>query len=314
MADTEKIPVTKEAIASRMFRNAARQWGLSDTNMDNFDPLVRLLIETCAVEIYQLSNQVDTVQERMIEKLANLLTPQVYVAPRPAHAVLHARAMDPDTLLSKSMQFFYHKKIASKLNGPLDSNIDLFFSPAGRYKVTDGDVKLIATGNNVYSSSDAYFQKDTFLRLSKPIPYRTVWLGIELNNNVEDITGLSFFFDLKNTPEKEKYLSLLPFSQCWINDMPVSFHKGLRDETVADTSASFQQSMDELYINSRIEQMTNAFYKDQFITISSENKLLTKVSKDMKQKCPPELEDQMGAKELALLNKELLWVKFKKRF
>ena len=110
-----------------MFRNATRQWGLNDTNMDNFDPLVRLLIEACAVEMYQISNQVETVQERMIEKLARLLTPQVYVMPKPAHGIMHGRAIDPESALSRTMQFYYHKKIASKANGPLDANLDVFF-------------------------------------------------------------------------------------------------------------------------------------------------------------------------------------------
>ena len=144
MAENARITLTKDAIASRMFRNAARQWGLNDTNMDNFDPLVRMLIEACALEMYQLSNQIESVQERMIQKLASLLTPQVYIIPKPAHAILHARAIDPESTLSRTMQVYYHKKIASKLNGPLDANLDIFFSPVGAYKVIDGDVKFRA--------------------------------------------------------------------------------------------------------------------------------------------------------------------------
>jgi len=49
MIGSDRIPLSREAIASRMYRNAARQWGLNDTNMDNFDPVVRLLIEACAL-------------------------------------------------------------------------------------------------------------------------------------------------------------------------------------------------------------------------------------------------------------------------
>ena len=72
-----KNPLTKEAIASRMFRNAAQIWDYNDTDLDSFDPLVRLLIEACAVEIYNINHEIANVQERMLERLAKLLTPEV---------------------------------------------------------------------------------------------------------------------------------------------------------------------------------------------------------------------------------------------
>ena len=94
MFNPDNNHLTKEAIASRMFRNAARFWGLNDTNMDNFDPLVRLLIEACAVEIYRLDNEMASLQRTMTERLAGLLIPEVHIQPRPAHAIIHAAAVD----------------------------------------------------------------------------------------------------------------------------------------------------------------------------------------------------------------------------
>lgn len=308
MIGSDRIPLSREAIASRMFRNAARQWGLNDTNMDNFDPVVRLLIEACSLEMYQLSNQLESVQERMIEKLARLLTPQVYVIPKPAHGIMHARGVDPESTLSNTMQFFYHKKIASKINGPLDSNLDVFFSPVGAYKVIDGDIKVVASGDNVYNVNDSYLQKETFLRTSKRIPYRTVWVGIDLNPRILDITNLSFFFDFKNTPDKDQYLSLIPFTQCSINNTPVHFHSGLYDLYAEAGKNVFQNSLEELYINNRIENFTSAYYKDQFITIDPKNQFLQNVA-PLKQKYPVEFENILGTRELATFTKDLLWAK-----
>ena len=37
--------LSKEIVASRMFRNAAQHWGYNDTEIDNFDPLIKLLID-----------------------------------------------------------------------------------------------------------------------------------------------------------------------------------------------------------------------------------------------------------------------------
>ena len=80
MAETFSNISSKEMIAARMFRHAMRYWESNDTDIDNFDPLVRLLIEACAVELYRISNEISSVQENMLEKLAMLLTPEVYIA------------------------------------------------------------------------------------------------------------------------------------------------------------------------------------------------------------------------------------------
>ena len=79
----------KEIIAARMLKHAARYWGHNDAELDNFDPLVRVLIESCALELYKINNEISTVQERMLEKLARLLTPEVYTAAKPSHAIIH---------------------------------------------------------------------------------------------------------------------------------------------------------------------------------------------------------------------------------
>ena len=61
-------------IAARMFRHSIRYWDSKDADIDNLDPLVRLLIEACAVELYRIGNEINSAQEHMLEKLARLLT------------------------------------------------------------------------------------------------------------------------------------------------------------------------------------------------------------------------------------------------
>ena len=146
------------------------------------------------------------------------------------------------------------------------------------------------------------------MRTASSIPYRTAWVGLDINQNVQDITNLSFFFDFKNTPEKNKYISLIPFTQCSINGTPVRFRQGLNDLSAGDPRNAFQNSLEELYVNSRIENLTSAHYKDQFITISEDNLFLKNIL-PLKQKYPVEFESILGAKELSQFSKDLLWVK-----
>ncbi len=308
MTQKEKISLTREAIATRMFRNAAKHWGISDANVENFDPLVRMLIEACAVEMHRISNQIETVQERMIEKLAGLLTPQVFVIPKPAHGVLHARSMEVECTLSNKMQFYHQKKVASKSNAELKE--DIYFSPSGQYKGVDGDVKYIVTGNYIYGINGDYLQKEILATTPNSLSYRTAWVGIDISSDIEDITGLSLFFDLKNIPEKDKYMSLVPFTHCSVNGTPVLFHKGIFNNVADSQNIRFNNSMEELYVNNRMEHMVEDYYKNQFITVGKENTFLQKISKSgIKQKYPVEFGETMGSKELQLFKTELVWVK-----
>ena len=81
----EKISVhSKEAIKARMMQNAVRIWGLKSTS--SIDPFVRLLMEAFSTELYRANNEVHTVNVRILERLAKLLTPSMYTYPQPAHA------------------------------------------------------------------------------------------------------------------------------------------------------------------------------------------------------------------------------------
>ena len=92
---------TKEEIRSRMLRDVARLWGYQDTEMDEkaFDPVVGLLVGACAAEFGKLQQEMGNSRQRILEQLANTLTPDVMMTPTPAHAVLHVRAIEPETLI-----------------------------------------------------------------------------------------------------------------------------------------------------------------------------------------------------------------------
>lgn len=305
MRESEPGILNKEAIAARMFRNAARYWGYNDTDIDNFDPLVRLLIEACAVEMYRISNEIHSVQERMLEKLARLLTPEVYTAPRPAHTIMHARSTEAESRVHKRMQFFYHKKIASKLNGPLDSNLDVFFSPAGKYSVTDADIKMIASGSHVYTMNELQ-SKEVFLtpKSKNKFDSKTLWIGIEYKKIPQDISGLSFFFDLKNHANKSALFPLIHYVKLSFQDELLPTEEGLWD---ADTKAPVLESyegFDEFDINQTIERQINRFYKNQFVTVKR-----TPEKKLIKERYPSSFENIFSENELAQFQKELVWLK-----
>lgn len=301
--------LSKEAIASRMFRNAARFWGLNDTNMDNFDPLVRLLIEACAVEIYRIDSEMASLQQNMTERLASLLIPEVHTAPRPAHAIIHATPADDQMYVALHAQFLYQKRVASVANGPLDKTVDVFFSPAGRYKTINGDIRFLASSNSVYRLNDLE-QKETFQMTipGRSIPPQKVWIGIDVQRN-QDLTDISIFFDLKNTPDKARYLRMLRRVRAHCNGNTIELERGLSKTNFEDHQLPFEDALEELYINRRLEKQINRIYSDSFLTISQHNnEPLMSVGSEMLMRYPKAFEQSLSQNDLMQYKDPLLWI------
>jgi hypothetical protein len=310
MFSTDNSRLSKEAIASRMFRNAARFWGLNDTNMDNFDPLVRLLVEACAVEIYRIDNEIASLQRTMTERLAGLLIPEVHIQPRPAHGVIHAAATDAYMYVALESQFLHQKRVASVANGPLDTLMDVFFSPAGRFKTISGDIAIVATGANVFKLTELQ-QKETFLHTAygKHFGQGVAWVGIDVEPGI-DLTDISLFFDLKNTPDSSRYLAMLRHLRCTCGGQPVQLVRGLSQTSFEDHQLDFEDALEELYINRRLEKQISRIYCDNFLTIATEdNDMLKAPPASMFSHYPAEFEQALSGSDLALFETKRLWLK-----
>lgn len=305
--NVSNLRLSKEAIASRMFRNAARTWGYNDTDLDNFDPLVRLLVEACAVEVYNINNEINNVQQRMLERLARLLTPEVNTSAKPAHSILHSKSSEPYSNVYPSIQFFHHKKIASKLNGPLDSNIDLFFSPVGNYKIFDGDVKFIACGSNVYSVNEVQ-TKESFIRSENKLPAYTAWIGVELNARIETLEGLSFFIDFKNLSNKDSLLDILSYTKWNYVDTSLQMAQGIWDAAKDQVSSDTLYGLDEFKLTPNLEQGIYQFYKKHFLTIEHST-LPQEAIHNGRSKYPTEFDKVFEAHELNGFQNNLSWFK-----
>lgn len=305
MAEILSNIASKEMIAARMFRHSVRYWELKETDIDNLDPLVRLLVEACAVELYRVSNEINSAQEHMLEKIARLLTPDVYTAPKPAHAIVHGRALEGEAQVYPLMQFFHQKKVASKPNGPFDTNIDVYFSPAGNYKVVDGDITIIAAATDLCTVNKSQFKEIAFKTANNiELEPNTLWLGLDLSYQVTDITGVSLFFDLKNHPAKRQLLPLLHYSTLYVNGVQVDTQAGLWNPNLKVPYLDSFTEFDEFNLNQTIERYTNSYYDDQFITIINAEKLSLET-----EKFPTIFAEYFSDKDLGKLQKKLLWIK-----
>ncbi len=213
---------SKESIKNRMFKRAASLWEVR--NIDNLDPLIKLMIEALASEIFRLSGEMNSMEQRILEKVSRALTPGQLLSARPAHAIMHARAIDDYCDLPNSTEFHY--KDANYLKKHKIKR--LAFTPIVPARVFNGDVAYIIDSEGC-SAMDSKLGKDLIDRCTDqdPAMNHQLWIGLELAPEVKTLEGVSFYFDLPFIEDKEKYFKLLPFVTWQLAGQDITLQPGM---------------------------------------------------------------------------------------
>jgi hypothetical protein len=219
----------KEKVKARMMQNAAKLWGVKDGEIEvAFDPLVAMLIEGCVNEIEKINNEIRNTDARVIKHLAQLITPDIMTGFRPPHAIMQARPAEDVSIIKPDLQFYYTKKTQSEQNPKLESSTDIYFSPAASFKLVNCQIKYTVFHDSIFENSNAYQKKQlTESENLKQLERGSIWLGLSPETNVEELNGLSFYFDLKNNPTKSGFINLLPYSKWSVNNVQLNTKMGL---------------------------------------------------------------------------------------
>ncbi len=209
---------TKEFIRNRMLKHALNYWNIKDTG--DLDPVVKLILEALSTELYNLGNEIKDSEVRLLEKIANLLAPEFLTCPNPAHAILHAKPIEPEEWILDTDHFYAQKKVSSKQDDTLDKNIDVFFTPAGKVKLFNAAVCCMATGNHLFTFDDNYNKQFTAqTQQGRQVENNVAWLGLRVDEKIDNINNLFFYFDWKNSEHAASNLNyqLLPLSKWYVN-------------------------------------------------------------------------------------------------
>jgi len=298
------VVTTKEGIKSRMLKSAAAFWGYTDTDIDSFDPVVKLLIEACATEVNKISNEIASSQTRGLQRLAKLLTPDSYTGARPSHAIIHARSYEPVAMIKPNTQVYFQKKIPSKVNGNEDSNLDLFFSPTRKVKLFDAAIKYIATGTNLFLISEVN-SKEYFLKARHGARFNphTVWIALETDEKIDSLDEMSFFIDWKNQTEKFELYKDIQHTRWYLNNNHINTINDFQDHETE--SPGIIEEFDPLRM---VEKDATNIYSKRFITFTEQADKWTKLE-DQKCNYPDEFKRVLMEEELEQLNTPLLWFK-----
>jgi hypothetical protein len=283
----------KDQIMRRLRSKAIELWGLQEADIDNLDPVVDLLLGACAVEFERTAHEINTSQARVLERLAQLMVPEVFTNARPAHAVMHAKAETPVTVLKVEDQFSVEKEI---LQNNKNTKVSIVFSPATDCKVFDASVACQADGSKIVFYENPGGKAESIHAAGKQtLPPNQMWVGIRLNKRINNLKGMSFFFDWKNEPQKVKYLSLLSLSQWSAGEEAWKMVAGLETKNKAGFT--------EFDAITELENHVLQVYQHHFLTIAGDTS---------SPKCsmyPPEFEKVFSGDGLKKLKEELLWVR-----
>ncbi|MDR0794737.1 MAG: type VI secretion system baseplate subunit TssF [Tannerella sp.] len=246
----------KEVIKNRMYKRAAAIWGVRD--IDNFDPVLKLMVESLAGEINKLSNELDNLEARLLERLAGTLTPDTFLTVRPAHAILHAKPAEEQIVICKSSVFQYKTK---------DARI-FHFSPAGDFDLINGDVHaLICAGQ--FFRMDNQSAKEMHVRSRKRSSKFTdsLWIGLHIHPSIGRIQNLSFYFDLPAIEKRNELLKLLPYSRWEQDGRGLSTRPGIQKASATHENRFPLYDYDPVNLS---EESVLDNYSHRFITVRDE--------------------------------------------
>jgi len=256
--------ISKEAINSRLLKNAAHFWGVK--NINSLDPFVKLLMDALSIELFNAYNDIQNTESRILERITRLLTPDIYVSPRPAHAIAYLRTTEAGCSLHAHSQLGFQKKVQIKETGLAFTDYPVTFTPVDTVNLWNGEVKYYATGSTLYGF-DNHRNKVVQAISGNSLPYHSAWIGVAVDRE-EQLKDVSFYASFH--PEVEDWLYVLLPATSWSTQggQPLKVKSGLTYSKAKITGENGQESIFSDYeIMKMLEDEVKILYNKHFITI-----------------------------------------------
>lgn len=256
---------SKDEIRNRILKNAEDFWNIKDTN--DFDPLVKLIIEALSNELFNVANDVKNLENRIFDKISRILAPDHLTSSLPAHAIIHARPIEEEDYLSPYTQFAFKKNIPQENDKA--KKADIFFGPLHTVKVHNASIKYLATGNTLFNLEQSNKQPLLNTLPGFSVEKNTIYIGLSGIKNWMDFNKLNFFFDWKNYSVPENTYDLLSLGKWFYKDNELgAYTERFMDEPLTGKiEAPFHHKQLLNLIKADILQ----FYSNRFITLGDLN-------------------------------------------
>lgn len=254
---------TKEEIKNRMIRSAAKIWGYPEiASEDDFDPLVSLLLNVNAAEFERLANQSADSKARILERMIQIMTPEILISALPAHAVVHAvSASTRDTVGTQEQLLF---------SDPGDSNrTQFFFAPAGQTTLSSHTVKFVATRHYLFEYKSVTLKEVAgYSPQTTTIEHHSIWIG--LSDADSPPRELQFFFQAEMLSDKDIFYNQLAKAK-WTNaaGQPIIATPGYNNKLLNENRLDVEQILkQDVSVNSTVLKDVTRLYRHRFVTVT----------------------------------------------
>ncbi len=288
---------SKDAIRQQMFQHAASFWGIS--SIEELDPIVLLLIEGLASELYTVRQELQDSHLRILEKIAGLLTPSAMIFPKPAHAVAKMSTIEPILYIDK----FTGLQVKNLPQETQSLGVDtLTFVPVTDVRLVSAKINYLICERRLYKTNDNG-GKDLMAQaeiLDERINH-TAWIGLEIDGEVETLKDISFYIDFPQTDKKYEKYSLLPYTQWSYAGNTIEMEPGLPVWTKDESGYSI---FDKYGLLHQVDKHILELYKSQFLTLKNDVNTADLTNELL----PPEISDIFPEKAVAKLT-PCIWLK-----
>jgi len=291
---------TKEDIRTRMLRNAMDYWGT--TNVNDMDPMVRLLVEALSTELFNVSNDVKNLENRVLSKISRILASDYLTSALPAHAILKGQPVEVRETVNVNNHFFYKRQASS--DASKSENLDVFFSPVGEVDLFNATIRYTCSGVHLYEYDEA-MRRNTLLTASSKLNSEpnTLWIGIDCAPALNTLQNLSLFFEWTDYSANDDFYKLLSVVKCYVNEQEIETVPGLtyrEDQEPGNRPVFYEQDVINL-----ITRDIKEFYASRFISLTDDR--LTDIS-SYRQAFPDAFANLFNPSELSRLQ-SCVWVK-----
>lgn len=302
----------QEDIRRRLLRLAARHWGYQESEMDleAFDPFVNLMVTALSGELARLERQLEDSESRILEQMLEQLSPELLTGARPAHAIATARGLKPIVDIGLSSQLYTTKDDGRE-------EVDVYLTPLSDYVIYDGAIRFLEIGGREIFSLNEKGKRESVVKAqhSQSDSINELWIGLDLNTKIEDISGLRFFFNWVNAPDIDETLHWLKLARWSVGEYQISNQSGLRE---VQSDGAFKDGEVQSFIQQeysryhRLKREVHAHYEDHFVTlkdaIDTQGNRLESLSA-LKCFYPKDFEQSYELDQLAVFDQKLLWIK-----
>ncbi len=258
---------SKEEIKGRMLRNAMDFW--NTTNVNDIDPLVKLLIEALSTELFNLSNDVKNLENRVLNKISRILASDYLTAPLPAHVLLKGIPVENTETLSIKNHFFYRKTASPDAGKTALEPLDVFFTPIGENKVFKAEIKYTFNGRQLWEHTPD-MQKNSIAR-SLPQSFtenNTLWIGIETDPKLNTLQNAGIYFEWPGYTTNNDFYNLLPVTRLYTDEQELNTISGLiyeEEESIENKPVFYDQNIINL-----ITRDVKSYYQNRFISLTDD--------------------------------------------